>query len=61
MMKSALSSLALGALLSLSPVSARADPDNMQEPMKAAIDPLKYKAACPDYKNYVTRQQYVHM
>ena len=29
-----------------------------QEPLKAPIDPLKYKAACPDYKNYAMRQQY---
>lgn len=29
----------------------------VQEPLKAPIDPLKYKAACPDYKNYAMRQQ----
>jgi hypothetical protein len=28
-----------------------------QEPLRAAIDPLKYKAACPDYKNYAMRPQ----
>ena len=29
-----------------------------QEPLlKAPIDPLKYKAACPDYKSYAMRQQ----
>jgi hypothetical protein len=57
-MKSSVSSLSLGALLSTS-VFARVDSDSTQEPIKAAIDPLKYKAACPDYKNYATRQQYV--
>jgi hypothetical protein len=30
---------------------------DIQEPLKAPIDPLKYKAACPDYKNYAMRQQ----
>lgn len=29
----------------------------IQEPLNANIDPLKYKAACPDYKNYAMRQQ----
>ncbi|KAJ4352581.1 uncharacterized protein N0V89_007930 [Didymosphaeria variabile] len=28
----------------------------IQEPLRAPIDPLKYKAACPDYKNYAMRQ-----
>jgi hypothetical protein len=38
-------------------VSAAYDPvGGIQEPM---IDPIKYKAACPDYKNYAMRQQYV--
>lgn len=30
---------------------------DVQEPLKAPIDPLRYKAACPDYKNYAMRQQ----
>ncbi|KAF2708902.1 glycoside hydrolase family 125 protein [Pleomassaria siparia CBS 279.74] len=27
-----------------------------QEPLRAPLDPLKYKSACPDYKNYATRK-----
>lgn len=30
-----------------------------QDPLNANIDPNKYKAACPDYKSYATRPQYV--
>lgn len=29
-----------------------------QEPMRAPLDPLKYREACPDYKNYAMRKQY---
>ncbi|KAL5115675.1 hypothetical protein ACEQ8H_006474 [Pleosporales sp. CAS-2024a] len=42
--------------LLLAPVPAGADNAGVQEPMLDAIDPLKYKAACPDYKNYATQQ-----
>jgi hypothetical protein len=58
-MRSTFSSLAVGASLLLTCVSAGVNNAAEQEPMRAAIDPLKYKAACPDYKNYATRQQYV--
>jgi hypothetical protein len=45
-------SLGIWSLCLLSGVGAQ-----FQEPFKAPIDPLKYKAACPDYKNYAMRQQ----
>lgn len=32
-----------------------------QEPLRAPIDPTKYRAACPDYKNYAMRQQWVQL
>jgi len=32
----------------------------VQEPLRAALDPLKYKAACPDYKSYAMGQQSVN-
>lgn len=51
-MKSSALSLAVGALLSSPCVLAGLD----QEPLKPAIDPNKYRAACPDYKHYATRQ-----
>ncbi|KAH9882109.1 hypothetical protein J1614_001281 [Plenodomus biglobosus] len=51
-MKSSALSLAVGALLSSPGVLAGLD----QEPLKPAIDPNKYRAACPDYKHYATRQ-----
>jgi hypothetical protein len=39
-------------------VSAAYDPAaGFQEPLGAAIDPTRYKAACPDYKNYAMRAQ----
>jgi hypothetical protein len=52
----------IGALLTiLSSVCAAYDPaEGYQEPLGADIDPTKYKAACPDYKNYAMRQQYVN-
>ncbi len=30
-----------------------------QEPLQHPIDPNKYRAACPDYKTYAMRPQYV--
>ncbi|KZM24021.1 uncharacterized protein EKO05_0009334 [Ascochyta rabiei] len=53
-MKSQLLPLSLGAVLSLSYVAASYD-DGIQEPLRAAIDPNKYRAACPDYKQYSMR------
>jgi hypothetical protein len=49
-----------GALCALfSAASIAYDPvAGYQEPLGASIDPTKYKAACPDYKNYAMRQQY---
>jgi hypothetical protein len=58
-MKTSLPSLSLGALLVLSSVSAGSNNVNEQEPLKPPIDPTKYRAACPDYKNYAMRPQYV--
>lgn len=58
-MKSPLVALSLGTLLNLQPVSAGLNNAGEQEPLRAAIDPLKYRAACPDYKNYAMRPQYV--
>ncbi|KAH7089055.1 hypothetical protein FB567DRAFT_627580 [Paraphoma chrysanthemicola] len=49
-------SFILGALVSLPYVSAGLNNAGDQEPLRPAIDPLKYKAACPDYKNYAMRQ-----
>jgi hypothetical protein len=31
--------------------------DHVSAQIQAPIDPLKFKAACPDYKNYAMRQQ----
>mgnify|MGYP003624088806 CR=1 FL=1 len=53
------SSFVPGVLLFLSHVSAGVHNAGDQEPLRPVIDPLKYKAACPDYKNYAMRQQYV--
>lgn len=58
-MKSPVASCALGALLCLTCVSAGPDPGVGEQ--KAHIDPIKYRAACPDYKNYVTRMQYASL
>jgi hypothetical protein len=58
-MRPILSSILTGASLLFIPVSAGFGHSGEQEPMRAPIDPLKYKAACPDYKNYAMRQQYV--
>ena len=55
-MKPATASFSFGALLSLASVCAAEG----QEPLGQHIDPTKYRAACPDYKNYAMRQQYVH-
>jgi hypothetical protein len=32
-----------------------------QEALGLPIDPIKFKAACPDYKSYSMRQQYVNL
>jgi len=53
-MKSSVVSLVLGTLFSATTVLAAFD----QEPLGPTIDPNKYRAACPDYKNYATRRQY---
>lgn len=51
-MKSSVVSLVLGTLFSATTVLAAFD----QEPLGPTIDPNKYRAACPDYKNYATRR-----
>lgn len=58
-MKSYLAALSLGSLLPLQPVSAGLNNVYDQEPLKAGIDPVKYRAACPDYAHYSKRPQYV--
>jgi hypothetical protein len=58
-MRASFSLLATSALFSATSVSAGVNNAGDQEPLRPAIDPLKYKAACPDYKNYAMRQQYV--
>ncbi|KAH7398446.1 hypothetical protein BKA66DRAFT_546012 [Pyrenochaeta sp. MPI-SDFR-AT-0127] len=55
-MKSSLASLSLGILSSLNPVSAGVNARGEQELLRPPIDPTKYRAACPDYKNYAMRQ-----
>lgn len=59
-MKSPLASLSLGALFTLPSAFAGLNNVGEQEPLRPPIDPLKYKAACPDYKNYAMRPQYVN-
>lgn len=54
-MKSHLAALSLGSFLTLQPVSAGFNNIHDQEPLRADIDPLKYRAACPDYANYAKR------
>ncbi|KAJ4379838.1 hypothetical protein N0V86_005022 [Didymella sp. IMI 355093] len=53
-MKSHLLSLSLGTVPFLSLVAAAYD-DGVQEPLHNQIDPNKYRAACPDYKQYSMR------
>jgi hypothetical protein len=53
-MKPQLLPFSLGALS----VAAAFDHAGIQEPLRAPIDPTKYRAACPDYKSYSMRQQY---
>jgi hypothetical protein len=48
----------LGLSVLLSCVSAQIG-GIQQEPMRVPLDPTKYRAACPDYKNYAMRRQYV--
>lgn len=57
MLKPSSAILSLGALLFQNLGSVNANADGVQEPLRDAIDPLKYKAACPDYKHYAMRQQ----
>lgn len=53
--------LYLGVLSALVSVSLGYEAaGGIQEPLHPPIDPTKYKAACPDYKNYAMRQQYVY-
>ncbi|EAT78692.2 hypothetical protein SNOG_14067 [Parastagonospora nodorum SN15] len=54
-MRAPTSSFVTGASLFLTGVLAGVDNAGDQEPIRAAIDPLKFKAACPDYKNYAMR------
>jgi hypothetical protein len=56
-MKPQLLPFSLGSLGALS-VAAAFDHAGIQEPLRAPIDPTKYRAACPDYKSYSMRQQY---
>ncbi|KAJ8105441.1 hypothetical protein OPT61_g10176 [Boeremia exigua] len=53
-MKSLFLPLSLGVVLPSTLASAAYD-DGIQEPMRNAIDPNKYRAACPDYKQYSMR------
>ncbi|OAL04161.1 hypothetical protein IQ06DRAFT_215680 [Phaeosphaeriaceae sp. SRC1lsM3a] len=55
-MKSSLSSIVTSASLLFTSIVLGAKVVGEQEPIGAAIDPLKYKAACPDYKNYAMRK-----
>ncbi|KAF1937706.1 hypothetical protein EJ02DRAFT_385138 [Clathrospora elynae] len=55
-MRSSLGSLSLSALLTSTVVSAGLNSAEGQEPLRPPIDPIKYRAACPDYKNYAMRQ-----
>ena len=55
-MKSHLLQLSLGTILSSSFVAAAFD-DGIQEPLQGNINPNKYRAACPDYKQYSMRAQ----
>ena len=57
-MKSLLLPLSLAAVLPSSLVAATYD-EGIQEPLRNAVDPNKYRAACPDYKQYSMRPQYV--
>jgi hypothetical protein len=50
----------MGALFTFSSVSAGLNNVKEQEPLRPPIDPLKYRAACPDYKNYAMRPQYAN-
>lgn len=55
-MKSLLLPLSLGAVLR-SGLATASYQDIDQEPLHDAIDPNKYRAACPDYKQYSMRPQ----
>jgi len=57
-MRSSSAAVVASALLLSSPVAGFNNAGE-QDPINPAIDPLKYKAACPDYKNYAMRPQYV--
>jgi hypothetical protein len=39
-------------------LAAAAYNEELQDPLPNAIDINKYRAACPDYKQYSTRPQY---
>lgn len=56
-MKSLSLPLSLGALLAPSLVAAAYN-EELQDPLPNANDFSKYRAACPDYKQYSTRPQY---
>ncbi|KAF1955735.1 hypothetical protein CC80DRAFT_473554 [Byssothecium circinans] len=53
-MKSGRAALPLGIYALLVSVSANVGAG--QDPLRVGIDPLKYKAACPDYKSYAMHQ-----
>ncbi|KAF2829233.1 hypothetical protein CC86DRAFT_368285 [Ophiobolus disseminans] len=53
-MKSPLASIATSVVLASTCV-AGVNNAGQQDPINPAIDPLKYRAACPDYKNYAMR------
>jgi len=50
---------ALAIFLSINAVGVSAI-GGVQEPLGPTAANPKYKIACPDYKNYAMRQQYVH-
>jgi len=58
-MKTIGASLSLGLCALFVSVSASEYAGADQEPLRTPIDPLKFRAACPDYKSYSMRQQYV--
>jgi hypothetical protein len=58
-MKANSTSLSLGLCSLFLSASATEYVGGNQEPLRAPIDPTKYRAACPDYKSYAMRQQYV--
>ncbi|KAL6710370.1 hypothetical protein ACN47E_009316 [Coniothyrium glycines] len=54
-MKSKLANPSLSVLCLLASCSSAFDRTGEQELLRPPIDPIKYRAACPDYKNYAMR------